>query len=335
MAKAKSKKAQKAKTQTILVTGASGFLGLHLVEVLRTQGHRVRSLSRKPSERLEPWEVDQRQGSVTSLEDCAAAVDGVDAVYHCAGAVSRDKEDTGWMHDVHVLGTRNMLAAAREAGVEQFLYVSTSGTIGVSEEDEVLDEDAEVPWDLMRGWPYYLSKAYAEEELFAAVKDGYPAKMVRPTLLLGPGDWAGSSTGDVVKFLCGDIKAALPGGVSAVDVRDVAAVLPVAMERGAPGFGYLLGSRNLALRDFLLMLEQVSGVKAPRMGMPRSLIERAGGLLKQASRLDVMGGLEPMTFEMACHYWYIDSARAVADLGWAPRALEATLRDTVEWLGGR
>lgn len=319
----------------VLVTGASGYLGLHLVRVLRNQGYTVRTLGRSHSERLVPFEAEQRRGSVTVFDDCRQAADGVSAIYHCAGFVSRDPADKGQMYDVHITGTRNVLRAAREAGVRDIICVSTSGVNGVSKREDFLGrEDALVPWDLISKWPYYESKAWAEKEIAQAVADGLPVKIARPSLLLGPGDYNGSSTGDIVKFLCGDVKAALPGGISAVDVRDVAEVLPRLMAKGEAGVGYLLTAANLGLRDFLILLEQVSGVPAPKLGLPKKLLENRGvfDFLKYTSQWKVMGGLEKQTFEMGCHYWYVDSARAKRELKWAPRDFATTLRETVDEL---
>ncbi len=327
-------KKRTSKKKPILVTGASGFLGLHLTRVLREAGHPVRSLGRSRSERLAALEVDQRLGSVTDPEAVAAAVDGVAAIYHCAGWVSRDKGERGAMYRVHIDGTRAVLQAALDAGIDDVLVVSTSGTVGVSDHpDFVADEDSPIAWALVREWPYYESKAYAEREVAAFVERGLPVKMARPTLLLGPGDYNGSSTGDVVKYLCGDIKASLPGGMSAVDVRDVADALPKILAEGEPGVGYLLGSVNCTVREFMVLLEQASGVRAPAMSLPRPIVDRAGGLLKAVSRLKPFGGLEPQTFEMGCHHWYLDSTRATR-LGFAPRPIQDTLRDTVEDLRG-
>ncbi len=313
----------------VLVTGAGGFLGRHLVQTLRGQGRTVRTLARTARAALDG--VDQQLGSVTDRGAVVRALDRVGAVYHLAGMVSRDAKDAGAMNEVHVKGTRTVLRACLERGIRDVVHVSTSGTVAVGKHDDfVADEAAPIAWDVIRGWPYYESKAFAEKEVAAFVAEGLPVRMARPTLLLGPGDVDGSSTGDVVKFLCGDVKAALPGGLSAVDVRDVAAILPTLMERGAPGVGYLLGAGNITVADFLKLLEQVSGVKAPTFSLPRKLIDRAGDLIKQASRLKALGGLDPQTFEMACHYWYLDDSRARHDLGWDPRPLPHTLRDTVE-----
>lgn len=316
---------------TVLVTGASGFLGLHLVDVLIERGSSVRSLGRSESAALAARGVDQRLGSVTDPAAVAAALDGVDAIYHLAGYVSRDKDDQGPMYAVHVEGTRHVLKACLDAGLQRIVVVSTSGTVGVGDTPRFMaDEKSEVPIEIVSQWPYYESKVYAEREIERFVKKGLPVKIARPTLLLGPGDHNGSSTGDVIKFLCGDVKAGLPGGMSLVDVRDVAAVLPRLMDDGEPGVGYLLGAVNCTVRDFMLALEQVSGVRAPAFDLPRSVVDRAEGMLKRLSGMRMFGGLSAQTFEMGCHYWYIDSSRARGELGFWTRDWMRTLADTVE-----
>ncbi|MGC6416673.1 MAG: NAD-dependent epimerase/dehydratase family protein [Bradymonadia bacterium] len=322
--------ARKRKQKTILVTGASGFLGYHLVQELLCRDQAVKTLTRSPNARLASLGVEQVHGSIVDPDVCLAAVDGVSAVYHVAGTVARTPDDAGFLYDVHVNGTRNVLDACLQHSVEDVVYVSTSGTVGVGENDDFMaTESTPVPWDIIGQWPYYESKALAEREVQHFLGRGLPVRIARPTLLLGPGDYAGSSTGDVARFLGGEIKAALPGGMSLVDVRDVAAVLPTLMAEGTPGVGYLLGAANTKVRDFLVALEQASGVRAPAFTLPTAAVTRAGRLLKSLSSLKAFGGLDRVTFEMGCHYWYIDSTRAQTELGFVARDWAQTLSDTV------
>ncbi|MEE2785856.1 MAG: NAD-dependent epimerase/dehydratase family protein [Myxococcota bacterium] len=325
----------KRKKKTVLVTGASGFLGLHLVAELKSQGLQVRSFGRSESEHLAALGVEQVQGSVLDSDACNHVTRGVDAVYHLAGMVSRKPEDSGRLYDVHVVGVRNMLTACTEHGLERVVVASTSGTVGVSKDADFLaDESSEVPWKIIGRWAYYESKAYAEREIESFLNRGLPVKVARPTLLLGPGDHSGSSTGDVAKFLSGDVKAALPGGMSFVDARDVAVALPGLLEHGEPGVGYLMGAVNFSIKDFLLGLQQASGVPAPAFALPSAVVSRMRGVFKQASKLSMFGGLDEQTFEMGCHYWYIDSARARAEIGFEPRDWAETLTDTVADIRG-
>lgn len=326
-----------ANNEQILITGASGFLGLHLTEhLLATTTAQIHTLSRSTSDHLTALSADritQHKGSVTDRNAVTAAVAQADTVYHLAGSVSRDKSANTSVYRVHIDGTRCLLQAVADADKSRVLVLSTSGTNGVGDHADFLaDEDSPIAWDIIKDWPYYESKAFAEKEIAKFVRQGLPVKVARPTLLLGPGDYNGSSTGDVVKFLCGDVKAALPGGMSAVDARDVATVLPALLETGEAGVGYMLGAMNLTVREFLSRLSQVSGVAAPAMSIPRKAIDKGGRVLKWLSGMRAFGGLEAQTFEMGCHYWYIDSGRATDELGFAPRALSETLADTVEWL---
>lgn len=328
-----------ATNEQILITGASGFLGLHLTRhLLETTNAQIHTLSRSTSDHLSALSADritQHQGSVTDRNAVTAAVAQADTVYHLAGSVSRETKgaSSGGVYRVHIDGTRCVLQAVADADKDRVLVLSTSGTNGVGEDEDFLaDEDTPIAWDLIKNWPYYESKAFAEKEIAKFVAKGLPVKMARPTLLLGPGDYNGSSTGDVVKFLCGDVKAALPGGMSAVDARDVAAVLPAILEKGEAGVGYLLGAANLTVREFLSRLSQVSGVAAPAMSIPRKAVDKAGPVLKWLSGMRAFGGLKAQTFEMGCYYWYIDSTRAVEEMGFTPRSLSETLVDTVEWL---
>ena len=327
-----------ANNENILITGASGFLGLHLTRhLLETTTAQIHTLSRSPSDHLTALSDDritQHQGSVTDKAAVDAAVAQADTVYHLAGSVSRDKKVVGSsVYQVHINGTRTVLQAVADAGKDRVLVLSTSGTNGVGEAPDFLaDEDTPIAWDLIKAWPYYESKAFAEKEIAKFVAKGLPVKVARPTLLLGPGDYNGSSTGDVVKFLCGDVKAALPGGMSAVDVRDVAQVLPALLEKGDPGVGYLMGAQNCTVREFLTQLSQVSGVAAPAMSIPKQVVDKAGPVLKWISGRRAFGGLKAQTFEMGCYYWYIDSSRAEDELGFDPRPVAETLRDTVEFL---
>ncbi|MEZ4472589.1 MAG: NAD-dependent epimerase/dehydratase family protein [bacterium] len=310
---------------------------MHLTRHLRaTSSAELHSLGRSHSAHLEGLEVTQHRGSVTDAETVRAALDGVDTLYHLAGTVTREKDAGPSVYRVHIDGTRNVLRAAMDAGIQRVVVLSTSGVNGVSDDDDFLaTESSPIAWDLIQRWPYYESKAFAEKEIAKFVAAGLPVKIARPTLLLGPGDYQQSSTGDVVKFLCGDVKAALPGGLSFVDARDVAAALPALLEHGEAGVGYLFSALNCTIREFLVLLEQASGVKAPGFVLPRKVIDRAEGVMKWASGLKLFGGLDAQTFEMGCHYWYLDASRAQRDLGFAPRPVGETLKDTVEFLRGR
>jgi dihydroflavonol-4-reductase len=304
---------------TTLVTGGTGFLGRHLVRELLVRGEEdVRVFTRRFRVDLADMGVEICEGDLGDPEDVRRAVEGVETVYHLAGRVERDPKEAHRMYELHVDGTRRLLDALRDTDVRSIVYASTSGTVGVSTDPDVIaDDDAPTREDLVADWPYYLSKIYAERVCERFIDEfELPIVIMRPTLLLGPGDREDSSTGDVALFLQRKIPTVPSGGLSFVDVRDVAAAFVDASERGAPGRSYLLGACNLTMRKFFRRLEHLSGVRADRA-------MRAVG-----SRSDI----DPTSVEMANHYWYIDSSRAERDLDWSPRNPNETLRDTIEWL---
>jgi dihydroflavonol-4-reductase len=321
-----------------LVTGATGFLGTHLALRLVDEGHEVVALSRDADAEL-PAGVRLAVGDVLDRASVERAAAGCEGVFHLAGKVSRDPGDAEELRRLHVLGTRTVLGAARAAGVRRFVLASTSGTVAVSEDPKrFATEDDEAPLGLIARWPYYRSKLYAEEAALASDAPGFEVLSVNPTLLLGPGDLRGSSTDDVRLFLDRRIPAVPAGGISFVDARDAAAALSLAMERGSSGRRYLVGAKNITLKNFFACLERVSGVHAPILPMPRiPSLARIGApwMGRALERLGQYPALDPVSLEMAQYFWYLDSSRAETELGWKPRDPMETLADTVRDLFDR
>jgi dihydroflavonol-4-reductase len=315
-----------------LVTGATGFLGTHLVAQIANE-HEVVALCRSAVADF-PDGVTVRLGDVTDRASISDAIDGCDAVFHCAGKVSRDIADSETMYRVHVDGTRTVLEAARDAGIGRAVVASTSGTIAVSDDpDTVADETAPTPTEIITRWPYYRSKLYAERVALDLNGDGLEVICVNPSLLLGPGDTRGSSTEDVRKFLERKIPFTPAGGMAFVDARDAASAFVLAMERGAAGRRYLVNAANMTLEAFFGRLERISGVKAPPLRVPRTSPTLAGvsaDLIGRAARaLNMKSPLDKVSAEMAQYYWYCDASRAKSELGWEHRDPNETLSDTV------
>ena len=323
-------------TRKVLVTGATGFLGEHVVATLVHRGFAVRALARSRSAVLEELGAEVVRADVAS-DELAPALDGVDAVFHLAGVVSRDPDDGQRMMRTHVDGTRRVLEAMAAGGVRRMVLASTSGTVAVSERDEVLDESAGYAEELVAGWPYYVSKIYQERLAFRLGAElGIEVVAVNPSLLLGPGDRRLSSSGDVLRFLRGQIPTVPRGGINFVDARDAAAATVAALDRGRPGERYLLGGPNWTMKEFFGRLSRVAKVRGPWLRLPSSLDglqRRAASFVEHAYR---SRGKEPpvdrISVEMSEHYWWFDSAKAERELGFEARDPALTLHDTVAYL---
>lgn len=310
-----------------LVTGATGFLGSHLVRGLEAHGHEVVPFSRANG------------GSVLDADRVRAAAAGCHGAFHCAGKVSRDPADAEELYRVHVEGTKIVLDSCARAGVRRVVVASTSATMAVSETAvRVATEDDAAPIGILSRWPYYRAKLFAERAALERNRAGFEVVAINPSLLLGPGDTRGSSTEDVRLLLEGAIRMVPAGGLSFVDARDAADAMRLAMDRGRAGERYLIGACNLTVRDFFARLGRVSGVRTPWMPMPRSReFARVGALWMQrvASRVGFNASLDPVSAEMAQCFWYLDSSKAERELGWSARDPNRTLHETVEDLRAR
>src|SRR6266576_5798586 len=329
---------------TTLITGGTGFLGSHLVRQLVDSGAKdIRVMATSIPEWLADLGVDTFEGSVTNEDDVARALDGVTEIYHLAGRVSRDKDDSREMYKLHVDGTRLLCDAAKKAGVNTIVLASSSGTIAVSETaDTVADETYSPPLDIISRWPYYASKAYQE---MAALErfNGKGARLVimNPSLLLGPGDDRLSSTKVVLDFMAKKINAVPNGSLNFVDVRDTAAGFQAAMEKGRHGERYLLGAVNWTFVKLFDRLERLTKVASPRLAFPSKFAVAGSRLVDSLFRQwNFTSPIEADTVEMAEYFWYFNHVKARRELGFTPRDPGDTLNDTVRYvkenfLGGK
>ncbi|WP_373047487.1 NAD-dependent epimerase/dehydratase family protein [Vulgatibacter sp.] len=321
----------------ILVTGGTGFLGKHLLAMLSRRGEKVRVLSRAATPELDELGVEVIAGSLLDEEVLAKACKGVERIYHLAGLVSRDPDAAGEMYRLHVDGTRLLLDTAHAAKVKRVVVASTSGTIAVSKrEEEISTEESPFRYELVRDWPYYLSKIYQEK--LALAFEGMDVLCINPSILFGPGDTRLSSSGDVLKFLKREIPVVPSGGINFVDARDAAAGAILAMEHGKAKSRYLLGGPNWTMQEFFLRLGRASGVRPPAARIPDAAARLGARIVDGLYRLggpERRAPVDPVSVEMAQHFWYCDSTRARTELGWEPRDPMETLDDTVAFLRER
>jgi dihydroflavonol-4-reductase len=313
----------------VLITGGTGFLGGHLITALLGLGHQVRVLAR--SKGAEPA-CEWVQGSILDRDALGRSMDGCEVVYHLAGRVDRDRRALASLRELHVEGTRGVCEIALKQGVKRMIYASTSGVIGVSTTmNPALDESAPYPKELVASWPYYATKLEAEQvALGFASGHGLPLLCLNPSLLLGPGDTRGSSTGDVADILQGKVPAIPSGSINFVDVRDVAAAAVSALERGEPGERYLLGSANWSLKRFIRTVSELGGVRAPRLPAPGRLSRWSANLSAPIfERVGMKPPLDPVSVEMSLVHWCFSSGKAMRELHFTPRGPVETLRDTL------
>ncbi len=338
MAKVKAPAKSKAVAKTekkILITGGTGFLGVHIVRQLLDAGAKnLRVMASSVPSWMTEAGVEPVNGSVTDRTAVAEAVRNASAIFHLAGKVSRDNTDAAAMNKVHVEGTRVLCEAAKEAEVQTMVLASSSGTIAVSEDEQVFDETFPQPVEIISQWAYYASKYYQERTALENFDgDGRKLVIMNPTLLLGPDDERLSSTKIVLDFLGRKIPYCPSGGLSIVDARDAATAFINALEKGGHQEKYLLGSANMTFAEFFGRLERLSGVSAPMLKVPKSLAVAGSSIIESVFKN--WGKAPPVAsneVEQAEHFWYLDAAKAQEELGFTPRDPQETLNDTIKYL---
>ena len=316
----------------ILITGGTGFLGAHIVRQMLDAGEKgLRVMASRVPLWMRDAGVEAIEGSVTEPKDLVDACRNVSAVFHLAGKVSRHNSDAAEMNRIHLEGTRLLCEAAKDAGVQALVLASSSGTIAVSEDEQMMDETYPPPLEIISRWAYYASKYYQERAALAIFDgDGRRLIIMNPSLLLGPGDERLSSTKPVLDFLARKIPYSPGGGLSFVDVRDAAAAFIAALEKGVHKEKYLLGGANMTFQQFFGRLERLSGVSAPSMRLPAKLAMTGAALVDSLfGNWGKASPIEPSEVEQAEHFWYFDSSKAENGLGFQPRDPQETIQDTI------
>lgn len=327
---------EKRQRATTLITGGTGFLGAHLVRQLIDEGAKdIRVMATSIPDWLVDLGVETFAGSITNADDNKRAVEGISEIYHLAGKVSRERKDSREMFDIHVEGTRLLCDAAKTAGTKTIVLASTSGTIAVTQDGDVVpDETYPPPLEIISRWPYYASKAYQEMAALERFNGkGLRLVIMNPSLLLGPGDDRLSSTKVVLDFMARKIGAVPTGGVSFVDARDAAKTFLTAMKKGRHGERYLLGAANWTFSKFFGRLERLTKISAPWIALPSRLAITGSQLLDSLfKQWDMSSPVEPGAIEMAQYFWYLNCSKAARELGFRPRDPGETLHDTVTYL---
>ena len=325
--------------QMILVTGASGFVGGHVARLLVERGHRVRALVRPSSELrgiadliVSRNALERVIGDLRDPDSLQVAVAGCQVVYHVAADYRLWARDPGELYRSNVDGTRNLLEAARRAGVERVVYTSTVGCIGVPGDGTPGDEGSPVSIEEMTG-AYKRSKFLAEQVALEYARGGLPVVIVNPTAPVGEGDVKPTPTGRVIlDFLKGRMPAYVDTGLNLVDVRDVAQGHLLAAERGRTGERYILGARNMTLREILEELARLSGRSAPRVRIPYAVAwtyAAAGTAFARWTGREPRAPLDAV--RLSRKKMFVRTAKAEQELGFSAGPVEQALWRAMEW----
>ena len=325
------------------VTGASGFIGANLVHELVARGHHVKALLRPESDLrgLKGAEFERVAGDLSDPEKWVAALRDCDWCFHVAASYHLWLRDYAPMYAANVEGTRHVIEAAVEANCARIVYTSTVGCIGLPKEVngtvQPTDETAPVSEAQMSNH-YKLSKWRAEEVARALASKGAPVVIVNPSAPVGPRDVKPTPTGQViVDFLNRKMPAYLDTGLNWVHVRDVAVGHILAAEKGRFGERYILGNAegNWTMRQAFAVLEEMTGVPAPRIQVPHLVALAAAHVSEAIAGLSGKPPKAPLAgVRMAKHKMWFNPAKAIGELGLPQTPPKQALADAVAWFRG-
>ncbi|MDE2295399.1 MAG: NAD-dependent epimerase/dehydratase family protein [Gammaproteobacteria bacterium] len=317
-----------------LVTGATGFVGAAVGRALARAGWDLRALVRRSADRrnLSDFPVEPVEGDLADPRSLRHALEGCDALFHVAADYRLGVHDPAPLYAVNVEGTRNVLAAARDAGIGRVVHTSSVATIGIPVDGTPGDERTPVTLHDMIGH-YKRSKYLGEQVALQFAREGLPVVIVNPSTPVGPGDVKPTPTGRIVlDAASGRIPAYVDTGLNVVHVDDVAAGHLAAYERGRVGERYILGGENMSLRAILAEVTGLVGRRAPRIELPYAAVLPVAVVADAITRLT--GRRSTISLEgvrMARKRMYFSSEKAERELGYHARAPVEAFRDAVRW----
>lgn len=320
---------------TTLVTGATGHLGANLVRELLHREEKVRVLIRKESRNIEVEGLDLERvyGDLGDFNSMRKAVAGCDRVYHLAAYVSIRSGDRNKLYDINVLGTRRVMQACREAGVRRVVHCSSFGAVGTNPNGPSNENWTVRPYELTTD--YEIAKTFAELEVYKEVVRGLPAVIVNPSGIVGPWDFRPSLLGKtIIDFAKGKMRGYVDGAFDFIPVRDVVEGHILAMEKGVVGERYLLTGENVTIGQTLEWLEDLTGVKKPRLKIPVGLMQNIAIVKDWVERKffpQVVPRFNYHSIRLLNSGKYGTNARAVKELGLKPTPVKEAYRESVQW----
>jgi nucleoside-diphosphate-sugar epimerase len=313
----------------ILLTGASGFVGGHLLHELVGQGHVVKALSRsdRSDRALSAAGAQPVRGELTDQASLERAAQDVQAVFHCAANTSAWSKDKALQMDTNVGGTRRLLAAGKRAGIACFVHTSSVSAYSHLVHETLTET---VPQRGGESWVNYERSKYLGEQ--AVRESGVPFLIFNPSHVLGPGDtnnWA-----RLIKLVDQDKLPGVPPGSGAfADVREIAKAQVRAWQLGLKDESFLLGGQHASFLQLVQMAAELCGRKPPVRVMPAGLLMAIGHLSQAFSHLSGrMPQITPASVALTCHHLKVDSSKAIRLLDYRETDLRQLLQDTVEWL---
>lgn len=332
----------------VIVTGANGHLGNTLIRMLIKWPLEIRGLilpeergvAEQETDRLlrkkkYPGQIVYYEGDMRDAESLRRLFtheDGQDMyVIHTAGIIDISEHVTPMLYDVNVNGTRNMVELCKEYGVKRLLYVSSVHAIPELDKMTVLTEPEQFSPDLVVG-AYAKTKAEATQVVLDAAREGMDAVIVHPSGILGPYDRFGNHLVQMVTdYLSGRLPACVSGGYDFVDVRDVAKGCILALEKGKKGECYILSNRHYEIREVLEMLRRIAGGKKLPI-LPMWMAKLAAPVIQWiAARKKVRPLYTSYSLYTLQSNDKFSHDKATRELGYMPRDLKETLKDTARW----
>lgn len=321
-------------SESILITGASGFLGRHLTRHLTLQGHQVSILARATSD-LQPFKdlnVRVVRGDITNRLSLLQACENKDRVYHLAGYIAYRRSERQLMEKINVQGTANVVDACITHQTPKLLHLSSVVTIGANTRAKPLNEDSHYNLQAYN-LGYFETKRKAEDLVLKAHKENQlSAYIVNPSTIYGAGDATKGSRKTQIKVAQGRFPFIPPGGVNVVHVQDVIEGLDLCLAHGRPGRRYILAGENLLLRDLFYMIADISGVKPPSWPLPRVALTSLGWLGDNLRKMGKETSLSSETAITASLYHWFSSERAQRELGFQPRPAREAIEESLQWM---
>ncbi|WP_083618579.1 hopanoid-associated sugar epimerase [Planktothrix serta] len=316
----------------VFVTGGTGFIGANLVRLLLKNNYDVRVLVRPESnlDNLKNLEVEIVEGCLTD-SNLYQSLKGCQVLFHCAAHYSLWQRDKPLLERYNIIGTRNILAAARKAGIERTIYTSSVAAIGVKP-GVAVNETYQSPVENLVGY-YKKSKYWAEQEAHYAVQLGQDIVIVNPSTPVGSWDIKPTPTGELIlRFLRRKMPAYVNTGLNFIDVRDVAQGHLLALEKGKTGERYILGHQNLTLKEFLELLSEITGLSAPQKIIPIWLPLSVSWVDEMIlAKLGKSPSIPLDGVKMSRQPMYYNASKAVRELGLPQSDIKTALKDAVNW----